>query len=124
MIDGVDQGQKHYSVYAGESVTLVCGTGLIDNPEPIVTWTNPPGASIQDGDEGRYAITEGPNATVTINNVTKSDEGIWKCTVEVNSDIPMACPDSNTSSRIRHVEMEVVVIGKLVMISWLNNSIY
>ena len=112
----MDDSHKQYSVYAGESVTLICGTGIVGNPEPIVTWTHPQASIVIDSGKGRYIISEGPSATLTINGVTESDRGIWMCTVEINSkDLSVACPDPNTSSRTRYVEIEVVVIGKLLI---------
>ena len=120
VLDGptMDEGQKKYLIYIGDSVTLICGTGLIGNPEPIVTWTPPQAES----GASRYVKTEEPNVTLTIKGATESDEGIWKCTVEVNSnDISVACPDPNASSRTRYVEIEVTVIGKLLLILNLND---
>ena len=113
----MEESHKKYSVCRGNSVTLICGTGLKGNPKPIITWTPPQterGAS-------RYVKTEEPNITLTINNVTESDGGIWKCTVEVNSnELSVACPDPNTSSRTRYVEIEVTIIGKLLRVLLLN----
>ena len=110
----MEEGQKKYTVYVGASVTLICGTGLIGNPEPIVTWTHPQGESIQDSDESHYVITEGPSVTLTIKGVTESDGGIWKCIVEVSGeDLSVAYPDPNTFRRKRYVEVKVIVIGML-----------
>ena len=104
---------KRYSVRKGNSVTLICVTGLSGNPKPIVTWTNPQAKSISDNNKSHYVITGGPNVTLTVNNVTESDIGIWKCTVEVsNNNISVACPDPNPSSRTQDVEMEVTFIGR------------
>ena len=121
MLDGptMNKGQKTYSVYAGENVTLICGTDLIRNLEPTITWTNPQKRSIESS--SHYEITERPNVTLTINNVTESDGGIWKCTIEINSNnLSVECPDPNPSSRTPSVEIEVIVIGKLLMIPCLN----
>ena len=115
VLDGptMNEGEKKYSVYAGDNVTLICGTNLSSKPEPNITWTHPQAKS----DASRYVKT---NATLTINNVTENDGGIWKCTVKVNSNKSVACPDPNTSSRTRDVEIEVTVIGKLLIVLLLN----
>ena len=114
-VDGptMEESGKKYSVCKGDSVTLICGTDSTSNPKPIITWTPPQTES----GASRYVKTEEPNIALTINNVKESDGGIWKCTVEVNSkELSVACPDPNLSSRTRNVEMEVTVIGKLLII--------
>ena len=121
MLDGPtmeEDQKKKYLVYVGDTVTLICGTGLIGNPKPTVAWTNPQGRSVQ-GNEGRYVLSTKPDVTLTINGITENDGAIWKCTVEVNSnDLSVACPDPNAPNRT--LEIKVVVIGKLLMILCLN----
>ena len=95
---------------------LICGTGLTGNPKPIITWTHAQAES----SGSRYVKTEEPNVTLTINNVTENDGGIWNCTVEVNSNKSVACPDPNTSSRRRYVGIEVTVIGMQLIVLLLN----
>ena len=71
-------------VLLGDSLSLVCGTGLDSNPQASVTWTAPDGTTIVNN--ARYDLENGPkivrlNFTYTIS----SDNGTWVCDVRVTS---------------------------------------
>ena len=69
----------------GNPLSLVCGRGLDNNPEPSITWTAPDGTTIVDN--ARYDLENGRdvvrlNFTYTILN----DTGRWTCEVIVRSE--------------------------------------
>ncbi|MCG8626740.1 MAG: immunoglobulin domain-containing protein [Proteobacteria bacterium] len=76
---------QHY-VLLGDSVSLICGTGLDrGNPQATITWTAPNGTKIMDNN--RVNIENGPNIVrLNINRTLPSDAGMWRCDIRTESD--------------------------------------
>ena len=72
-------------VLLGDSLSLVCGTGLDSNPQAITIWTAPDGTTVVDN--AQHDLENGP-AIVRLNftNIVMSDNGVWRCEVMVVSD--------------------------------------
>ena len=104
------EGPREYSVLVGNSVVLICGENLDSHPEATITWTSPKSGKIRSGD-ARYIMSSGPNVTLTINNATSGDNGMWKCTVE-NKGVAKFCQVSDRSRRKLEVAILLDVIGK------------
>ena len=71
-------------VLLGDSLSLVCGTGLDSSPQANVTWTAPDGTTIVDN--ARYDLENGPEIVrMNFTHTILSDDGIWVCNVQVTS---------------------------------------
>ena len=83
---GPTQTPTQRFVLLGDSLSLVCGTGLDSNPQASITWTAPDGTTII-MDNARYDLENGPNIVrLTITHTVLSDTGIWLCEATVWSD--------------------------------------
>ena len=79
------EGPTQRYVLLGESLSLVCGTGLDSNPQAIITWTAPDQSTIMDN--ARYDIDNGPDIVrLNVTNTVMSDTGIWRCNVIARSE--------------------------------------
>ena len=79
------QGPTEQFVLLGESVSLVCGTGLESNPQPTISWRDPDGNTIVDN--SRYDLENGPSVVrLNFTNASISDNGVWRCEVVVRSE--------------------------------------
>ena len=69
----------------GDSLSLLCGTGLDSNPPATITWTAPDGTTVMDN--ARYDLENGLEAVrLTLLSVARSDDGMWQCDVTVESE--------------------------------------
>ena len=68
----------------GESLSLICGTGLDSNPQATITWTAPDTTTIA-MNTGRYTLDNGPDVRLNFSQTIMSDAGIWVCDVRVMS---------------------------------------
>ena len=74
-----------HNVPLGDSLSLVCGTGLDSNPQATITWTAPDGTIIMNDD--RYMLENGPEIVrLNITGTILNDSGIWSCEIVVTSD--------------------------------------
>ena len=79
------EGPTQHYVLLGDSLSLVCGTGLDSNPQAIITWTAPDQSTIMDN--ARYDIDNGPDIVrLNFTNTVMSDTGIWRCNVIARSE--------------------------------------
>ena len=92
IINNIDQltiakwGPPTYYTLLGNSVSLVCGTGLDSNPQATVTWTAPDGTMIL-MDDARYDLENGPEIVrLNFTNASLVDSGCWKCNITVISE--------------------------------------
>lgn len=82
----ITDGPKQHFVLSGDSVSLVCGYNLDSNPPAIITWTDPKGDRVVNN--GRYILDDGPKVVqLNISTTSKSDSGIWVCSVLVNKHV-------------------------------------
>ena len=107
------EGEFTYYIPLGDEAELVCGKNLESNPQAKVTWTRPDGITVTDSGE-EYSVISGPEKVgLSIMNVRKTDNGTWRCTVDVSSDEGYEnCHDP--TKLIRRVErsIQVIVVGK------------
>ena len=87
----------------GDSLSLICGTGLDSNPQATITWTAPDGTIIMD--TARYDLDNGPDIVrLNFTHTILSDAGIWRCTATVIS-------EQHVVSNRRLILMNRTVIG-------------
>ena len=78
-------GPSLYFVLLGDSISLVCGTGLESNPQATIIWTAPNGTIIMDN--ARFNLGNGPDIVrLNLNHTFLSDAGIWRCDIRTESD--------------------------------------
>ena len=78
-------GPAQYYVLLGNSLSLVCGTGLDSNPPATITWTAPSGDII--ANNARYDLKNGPDSVrLNISNMSFMDAGVWTCDIHVMSE--------------------------------------
>ena len=79
------RGPTQHYLLLGDSLSLVCGTGLDSNPQATITWTAPDGTTIMDN--ARYDIENGPDIVrLNFTHTILSDTGIWSCVATVRSE--------------------------------------
>ena len=79
-------GPSQYFALLGNSLSLVCGTGLDSNPQANITWTAPDGTTVVGSD--RYDFEDGPErVALNVSNTLLSDSGVWRCDVNVISSV-------------------------------------
>ena len=75
----------HRYVLLGDSLSLLCGTGLDSNPAATITWTAPDMTTIMDN--ARYDIENGPEIVrLNFTRTIPSDTGVWVCEATAVSD--------------------------------------
>lgn len=63
-------------------MSLICGYNLKSNPSINVTWTNPQGEQVLNSE--RCTMDDGPEVVqLNISNVTKNDNGMWRCSMQM-----------------------------------------
>ena len=78
-------GPTQRYVLLGDSLSLLCGTGLDSNPAATITWTAPDMTTITDN--ARYDLENGPEIVrLNLLAVERSDAGMWRCDVTVRSE--------------------------------------
>ena len=78
-------GPTQRYVLLGDSLSLVCGTGLDSNPQAIITWTAPDGTTVVNN--ARYSLENGPDfVRLLFTRTILSDAGVWVCDVRVESE--------------------------------------
>ena len=94
---------KGASVLAGAletSIKLICGTKLVGNPKPTISWRDNAG-SVMDESSSRFSKDDGPSqVSLTVRGLRKNDAGMWVCIVTVE-DVGV----------IEH-NIDLVVVGK------------
>ena len=69
----------------GESLSLVCGTGLDSNPQAAITWTDPDGTMVMNNTG--YDLENGPDIVrLNFTHTVLSDTGVWRCVATVRSE--------------------------------------
>ena len=72
------EGPTQRYVLLGDSLSLLCGTGLDSNPAATITWTAPDMTTIMDN--ARYDLENGPeNVRLNFTHTIPSDTGVWVC---------------------------------------------
>ena len=88
----ITEGEGKYFIPEGESVSLICGYNLKSNPKASITWTDPRGNPVTINDA--YSQDDGPEVVqLNITSVKKSDNGTWRCSMEVLSSRTYDCID-------------------------------
>ena len=103
----------------GDSLSLVCGTGLDSNSQATITWTGPDGTTIMDN--ARYDLDNGPDIVrLNFTHTILSDAGTWRCDVTVRSEINTV----NGGRLIQHnetligsvnVSIQLIIVGELTI---------
>ena len=113
----VTEGPTQCYILLGDSLSLVCGTGLDSNPQATITWTAPNGITIMDN--ARYSLRNGSDVVrLNFTNAAMSDTGVWRCTVSVTSDRyivsggRLALEDQALIGSIS-VNIQVIIVGEL-----------
>ena len=79
-------GPARYYVLLGNSLSLVCGTGVDSNPPATVTWTAPDDTTIS-RNSTRYVSENGPDVVrLNISRTSLADAGMWMCDIRVLSE--------------------------------------
>ena len=69
----------------GASVKLTCGTNLVSNPEPIISWSDNQGNTVMLSGN-RFSQDDDPSLlSLTVAELEMVDAGIWICNIEVAS---------------------------------------
>ena len=72
------EGPTQRYVLLGDSLSLLCGTGLDSNPAATITWTAPDMTTITDN--ARYDLENGPEIVrLNFTHTIPSDTGVWVC---------------------------------------------
>ena len=99
---------KNYTALEGDSVRLICGYDLKSNPSAIVSWTNPDGEPVMNGE--RFTMSNGlEEVSLKIANIGKDDNGTWNCTVELPRNNHVYCG----SDHERVLQSQLIVVSKL-----------
>ena len=73
-----NEGPSQRYVLLGDSLSLLCGTGLDSNPPATITWTAPDGTTVMDN--ARYDLENGPEVVrLNFTNTISNDTGVWAC---------------------------------------------
>ena len=79
------EGPSQRYVLFGDSLSLLCGTGLDSNPPATITWTAPDGTTIMDN--ARYNLENGPEVVrLNFTHTIANDTGMWVCEAQTVSD--------------------------------------
>ena len=100
------EGPIYYYVLLGDSVSLICGTGLDSNPQPTITWTAPDGTTIVNN--VKYNDNGTDILKLNITNITLTDAGEWRCDIVVRS-------EANIVNRGRLIKQNNVLIGSITV---------
>ena len=100
----------------GDSVSLVCGTGLDSNPQATITWIAPNGTTIMSNT--RFNLESGLDIVrLNLSRTILSDAGIWRCDIRTESDqyvvnngILVQTNITTIGAPIQH-DIELIVIG-------------
>ena len=78
----------------------------------MITWTDPQGKSVTNRDG--YFTNNGPEVIqLSIANISESDNGTWRCTMEVPSSETHDCnTDQERPSRRKDSEVQLIVVSK------------
>ena len=101
----------------GESLSLVCGTGLDSNPQATITWTTPGGATVENN--AQYRQDNGPSVVrLNFTQVFSGNIGVWGCDVTVKSEKYIVSngrlvleEESVIGSSIQH-SIQLIALGK------------
>ena len=79
------EGPTQRYVLLGDSLSLLCGTGLDSNPAATINWTAPDMTTIMDN--ARYDLENGPEIVrLNFTHTISSDTGVWVCEATAVSD--------------------------------------
>ena len=102
VVPNITLGPSIAASVSGDNVTLICGTNLTGNPEPTIQWIDNNNTEVNRSDS-RFVFVDGPEiVSLTIYNVTVEDEGVWRCSVQV---------ENITDADIEH-NITLTVVGK------------
>ena len=102
VVPSITLGPSIAASVSGDNVTLICGTNLTGNPEPTIQWIDNNNTEVNRSDS-RFVFGDGPEiVSLTIYNVTVEDEGVWRCSVQV---------ENITDADIEH-NITLTVVGK------------
>ena len=118
----VTEGPTQCYVLLGDSLSLVCGSGLDSNPQATITWTAPDGTAVI-MDSARYDLENAPDIVrLNITNTTLSDAGIWRCDVMVMSEVSLVnggrlMLHNETLIGSVNVSIQLTIVGELSIYS-------
>ena len=76
---------RSFATLLEDNVTLICGTNLVGNPEPIVHWLSNTGNEVSPNDKS-FSISNGSQVvSLTIFNANLSSAGNWSCILSLNA---------------------------------------
>ena len=105
-------GPSQYYALLGDSLSLVCGTGLDSNPQAAITWTAPDGMTVVNN--ARYDLENGPDIVrLNFSRTILSDTGIWRCDIRTESDQYLVNNGTNTTMIGAPVQRDIdlIIIG-------------
>ena len=91
------EGDIRRAVLVAADITLVCGTNIVGNPTPTISWMNNNGVIVSDGNGVSGSMT----LSLTVTSVTRDQAGNWTCTV------------ANSLGSIQHL-ISLTVVGECV----------
>ena len=105
-------------VLLGESVSLICGTALVSNPQAIISWVAPDGTRVLDN--SRYKLENGPDTIrLNITHSVMNDTGIWQCEIKVESEVSnddlILTGRTMIGTPLQH-DIQLTVIGRYTII--------
>ena len=114
----VTQGPTRQYILLGDSLSLVCGTGLDSNPQATITWTAPNGSTIMNN--ARCKLDNGPDIVrLNFTNTVLSDAGVWRCDTTVSSEVHeldggKLIPQNDTIIGSLNVTIKLIIIGEML----------
>ena len=105
------EGPTQRYVLLGDSLSLLCGTGLDSNPAATITWTAPDMTTIMDN--ARYDLENGPEIVrLNFTHTIPSDTGVWVCEATAVSENGQLVQQDNAVIGRATVNIQLTVIGE------------
>ena len=123
----VTEDPTHHYVLLGDSVSLICGTGLDSNPQATITWTAPDGITIMES--SRYHLENGPEVIqLNITSTVLNDSGVWRCDVTVRSAVHKLnggrlIPQNDILIGSVNVTIQLIIIGEIPSTDLINKHV-
>ena len=107
-VDGpevVEPSSNLFATLEEDNITLICGSNLVGNPPPVVTWLSNTNDEIGLSDN-RFQINSGPDiVSLTIFNATQNDSGTWRCV------LALSAPNGTLIQQLER-NLTLIVLGK------------
>ena len=106
-----------FTTLNGNNATLICGTNLAGNPEPMIQWFSNTGERITEDSSNIILSNSTEVVSLTIINATLSNAGIWSCTLS-------SVTTNGTIIQQLHRNITLTVIGKKTLALMTVNNHY